>query len=57
MMKAGQEALRHLQERGTQEALLSRMQTREELYRLLRYEEYEALERKVVEDVRRFRGE
>jgi methylisocitrate lyase len=55
-MKAVQEALRHLRERGTQEALLSKMQTREELYRLLRYEEYEALERRIVEEVKRLRG-
>ena len=37
-MKAMEEALRELKERGTQKGLLGKMQTREELYKLLRYD-------------------
>lgn len=36
-MKAMEEALSELKERGTQKGMLERMQTREELYRMLRY--------------------
>ncbi|NHN90888.1 methylisocitrate lyase [Acetobacter sicerae] len=36
---------------GSTEAMLPRMQTREELYRTLRYHEYEALDRSIVETV------
>lgn len=36
---------------GSTEAMLDRMQTREELYRTLRYHEYEALDRSIVETV------
>jgi len=37
-MKASQELLRALKERGTQKELLDQMQTREELYKLLDYD-------------------
>jgi len=37
-MKAMEDALRELKERGTQKGLLGKMQTREELYKLLRYD-------------------
>lgn len=36
---------------GSTEAMLERMQTREELYRTLRYHEYEALDKSIVETV------
>lgn len=36
---------------GSTEGMLDRMQTREELYRTLRYHEYEALDRSIVETV------
>ncbi|MCH4090636.1 methylisocitrate lyase [Acetobacter sp.] len=36
---------------GSTEAMLPRMQTREELYRTLRYHDYEALDRSIVETV------
>jgi len=39
-MKAVEAALAHLRATGSQRDLLERMQTREELYALLRYEEY-----------------
>lgn len=45
MMKAVTETLEHLRESGTQRALLPRMQTRAELYDLMRYAEYERLDR------------
>ena len=37
-MKAMEEALSELKEKGTQKGLLNRMQTREELYRLIKYD-------------------
>ncbi|MBI3910721.1 MAG: methylisocitrate lyase [Armatimonadetes bacterium] len=40
MMKAVEEALRVLRASGTQQTLLDRMQTRQELYDLLRYDDY-----------------
>lgn len=42
MMKAVCEALTELKETGTQQGFLSRMQTRQELYRLVDYPAYEA---------------
>lgn len=40
MMKAAEEALRELSEKGTQVEMLERMQTRKELYELLEYEKF-----------------
>jgi len=40
MMKAVQQALLELKKAGTQKSLLSRMQTRRELYELVRYDQY-----------------
>jgi methylisocitrate lyase len=44
MMKAVEEALRTLKEAGTQRDFLERLQTRQELYELLRYDEYGQLD-------------
>ena len=44
-MKAVEEGLAHIAENGTQSGLLNRMQTRAELYELIRYAEYEQLDR------------
>ncbi|HUK56652.1 MAG TPA: methylisocitrate lyase [Nitrospiria bacterium] len=44
MMKSAESALHELKRSGTQRRLLSRMQTRKELYALLNYEEYEKME-------------
>ncbi|CEK19064.1 methylisocitrate lyase [Chthonomonas calidirosea] len=49
MMHAAREALRTLKETGTQQSLLDRMQTRKELYELLRYADYERLDREIAE--------
>jgi methylisocitrate lyase len=49
MMKAVQEALTVLKVAGTQSSLLDRMQTRAELYQLLGYSAYEALDRQWAE--------
>ncbi len=44
MMKAVEDALSILRETGTQEPILDRMKTREELYRLIHYQDYESLD-------------
>jgi|SRR5579864_7298003 len=44
-MRAAQQALTELLDRGTQRGLLDRMQTREELYDLLNYTDWEARDR------------
>jgi methylisocitrate lyase len=46
-MKAVEEGLATLQKEGTQAALLGRMQTRAELYELLRYEDYRQFDQNV----------
>lgn len=48
MMKAVIETLTELKRSGTQRALLDRMQTRAELYDLLRYADYERLDRAIA---------
>lgn len=48
MMKAITETLVELRESGTQAGLLPRMQTRAELYELMRYAEYERLDRAIA---------
>jgi methylisocitrate lyase len=48
MMKAITETLLELKESGTQRALLPRMQTRAELYDLMRYADYERLDRAIA---------
>lgn len=47
-MKAVEGAFRELQEAGTQAGLLGRMQTRKELYELVRYADYAALDEKIA---------
>ncbi len=49
MMHAAREALHTLKETGTQQGLLDRMQTRKELYELLRYADYERLDKEIAE--------
>lgn len=49
MMHAAHEALHTLKETGTQLGLLDRMQTRKELYELLRYADYERLDKEIAE--------
>lgn len=44
MMKAVEDSLRVLKQEGTQVSLLERMTTREDLYRLIHYQEYEQLD-------------
>lgn len=46
-MKAVEEGLELIQKEGTQASLLGRMQTRAELYELLRYEDYAQLDRDI----------
>jgi len=46
-MKAVEEGLAAMQKEGTQAALLDRMQTRAELYELLRYEDYQRFDQDV----------
>lgn len=49
MAKVMEEALDHLARHGTQQALLDRMQTRQELYDILRYSAYDDLEKRIYE--------
>ena len=49
MMKAAEETFAELHHAGTQKALLDKMQTRQELYQLIGYEEYEKFDREVAE--------
>lgn len=44
MMKAVEDAMRCLKEEGTQASLLERMTTREKLYQLIHYQDYERLD-------------
>ena len=44
MMKSVEESLRILKETGTQEGILERMTTREDLYKLINYQAYETLD-------------
>lgn len=48
MMKAAEDALRELKETGTQRAFLDRMQTRAELYELIGYADYQALDAEIA---------
>ena len=49
MMKAVEGVLTEIRDQGSPAAWLDRMQTREELYELLRYPEYEAMDRRLSE--------
>jgi methylisocitrate lyase len=49
MMKAVEGALRELKETGTQQGFLQNMQTRQELYELLDYDEYTRLDIEIAE--------
>ncbi len=44
MMKAVEDAMRSLKEEGTQQSLLAQMTPREDLYRLVHYQDYERLD-------------
>ncbi len=48
MMKAVEDVLTEIRDQGSPAAWLDRMQTREELYELLRYSEYEAMDRRLA---------
>lgn len=50
MMKAAEETYSELKRTGTQQALLERMQTRQELYDLIRYSDYERFDREIAEE-------
>lgn len=50
MMKAVEGVLAEIRDQGSPAAWLDRMQTREELYELLRYPEYEAMDRRLAEE-------
>ena len=52
MMKAAEETLLKLKQSGTQKDLLSRMQTRQELYDLMDYKDYERIEKEIEGDSR-----
>jgi methylisocitrate lyase len=53
MMKAAEETYAELKQTGTQAALLEGMQTRQELYDLIRYPEYEQFDREVADEFRK----
>jgi methylisocitrate lyase len=46
-MKAVEDGLKSIRDSGSQQSLLDRMQTRAELYKLLRYEQYNAFDSEV----------
>ncbi len=48
-MKAVEQALSRIASEGTQQSLLGQMQTRQQLYDLLRYSDYEARDRAFFE--------
>ncbi len=50
MMKAAEAVYTELKRKGTQAALLDRMQTRQELYDLIRYADYEDFDRQIAEE-------
>ncbi|HZT41970.1 MAG TPA: methylisocitrate lyase [Chthonomonadaceae bacterium] len=50
MMKAAQDLYRELKTTGTQAAFMDRMQTRKELYELIRYADYERFDREIAEE-------
>ena len=43
-MKAVEDGLKIIRDQGTQQSLIDRMQTRAELYKLLRYERYNSFD-------------
>ena len=49
MMKSARETYTELKQNGTQRALLDRMQTRQELYELIRYSDYEEFDRQIAD--------
>lgn len=49
MAKGGIDALHALQKQGTQQSFLDQMQTRQELYEVLEYSQYEQIERQMKE--------
>lgn len=49
MMKAAESAMMEIKQNGSQGGLLDRMQTRAELYTLIRYEDYARFDREVAE--------
>lgn len=49
MMKAVEDALKALKETGTQQGFLDRMQTRQELYRLIDYPAYDTLDKRFAQ--------
>ncbi len=51
--KAIEQALLELKDKGTQTGLLDLMQTRQELYDLIKYGEYEKKDRKIAEEARK----
>ncbi|HLK56188.1 MAG TPA: methylisocitrate lyase [Chthonomonadaceae bacterium] len=51
MMRAAQETYSELKQNGTQAALMDSMQTRKELYELIRYSDYERFDRQIAEEV------
>lgn len=50
MMKAAEETYKELRDTGTQAALIGRMQTRKELYELIRYADYERLDSEIASE-------
>jgi len=49
MAKAAEEALRELRNQGTQQGFIDRMQSREHLYDVLGYKQYDQFERQMKE--------
>lgn len=54
MMKAVEEAYQTLLREGSQKSLISRMRTRQELYDLIEYEAYEAIDLQLAEEAKKF---
>ncbi len=55
MMKGAEEVLMELKDKGSAERFLQRMQTREELYELLRYRDYEKMDKRIARFFRKGR--
>ncbi|MGR3302131.1 MAG: methylisocitrate lyase [Candidatus Scalindua sp.] len=52
MLKSVADALSKLKAEGTQEAFIEEMMTREELYEIIRYEDYEVIDKKISEKIK-----
>ena len=53
MIKAVQDALGKLKAEGTQKDLIEKMLTRKELYELIDYNEYEGIDKKISDKIKK----